>query len=138
MWLRTMFALLVLSAAGVMFSMQIYAAELKDPTRPYFFGKEVVEDSTPSDSGEDGSKPWILNSTFVSDTKRIAIINEKLVKKGDKIGNMRIIDIKPMKVLLRNEDTSVIVPLIQASVKVKAAKQADTISKNKVTDITGQ
>lgn len=108
------------------------AAELTDPTRPYFFGKDVVENSVTKDAGaEEGAKPWVLSSTFISDTQRFAMVNEKLVRKGDTLGNMRVVDIKPLRVLLRNEATSVEVMLLQYSVKTKAKPTAMLI-KDKV------
>lgn len=133
MWLRPVSVSVLLATIGVMHSMLAGAAELTDPTRPWFFGKDVIESSATKDAGaEEGAKTWVLSSTFVSETHRFAMVNEKLVRKGDKIGNMRVIDIKPLKVTLRNEDTSVEVTLLQDSIKTKVAKQTTMLIKDKV------
>ena len=96
------------------------AAPLKDPTRPPFYRPE----STTSEPAEgllplSNADSWVLNSTLISKTQRLAMINGMLLSKGDKVGNMVVVDIKPDKALLRVNSESIEVTLVHNNIKTK-------------------
>lgn len=71
------------------------AAALNDPTRPtdpalYF--------------GSGNASGWALQSILFSDNRRIAIINGKRVKEGDRIGSARVTRIHNSQVVLKTGD----------------------------------
>jgi len=109
--------LYVMSVTG-----SISAAELRDPTRPADFKESTAAtESHPqeiilTDAAEGG---WKLNSTLTSGNRNLAIINGALVEKGDKVGNMVVVDIKPNKALLRVNNENVEVMLVRNSIKTK-------------------
>ena len=73
-----------------------YAQALQDPMRPPGF-------AFPSGAGPGAMAPSgpVLQSTLVSNGRRIAMIDGKPMKVGDRIGSGRIISIDPGAVTLR-------------------------------------
>ena len=58
-------------------------AELADPMRPGGY-----------EGGATASGPrWVLQSTLVSDTRRLAVVNGDIVRIGDRIGGARVLSI---------------------------------------------
>jgi len=82
--------LLLLAGAG-------QAAELVDPTRPALLpGAPVSEPSNPNPS---------LQSIFISDTQRVAVIGGRRVEVGDPVGDARVVAIELSGVRLRGADS---------------------------------
>ena len=121
--LKTLICGLLLNVMPVTGS--ISAAELRDPTRPADYqASTAAAESQPqeeilTDAGEGG---WKLDSTLTSGDRKLAIINGALVAKGDKVGNMVVVDIKPTKALLRVNNENIEVMLVRNSIKSKANK----------------
>lgn len=70
------------------------ASGLADPTRPSYIGNVAAAGSRYADSGP------ALESTFVSTSRRLAMINGKSYTVGDKFGGAMITDIQPYEVVL--------------------------------------
>ena len=73
-----------------------FSAQLSDPTRP--------PDRYPGAAGH-GTKAapvWILSSTLIAPTRRLATINGKTVEVGDRIRGAEVLRIEPAQVSLRN------------------------------------
>jgi MSHA biogenesis protein MshK len=77
------------------------AQELQDPMRPpSFSGQAGGDPAEPSQFGP------VLQSTLLSNGRRIAMIDGKPMKVGDKIGDGRIVAIDPATVTLREGKTT--------------------------------
>jgi len=95
-------------------------ADLPDPTRP----SDYVEVSDVIEVVEFEELPkqlidWRLTAIRISDTERTAIINGQLVKTGDEIGPAKILEIKPVSVVLDYDDRHVVVRLFRDSTHKK-------------------
>lgn len=85
--------------------------ELPDPTRPADF---MVEDTEPvffEEINVNEKINWRLSAIRISDKDRTAILNGKLVRAGDDIGPAKVIEIKPLSVVIDHEDRKLIVRL---------------------------
>ncbi|MFQ5469369.1 MAG: hypothetical protein ACE5EH_03585 [Gammaproteobacteria bacterium] len=96
-------------------------AELKDPTRPAYLhgssGAVTMERMSETlDAGVNG-RQLKLTSTFVSGKSKIAVINNQMVKKGDRLGDIVVIDIKSSAVLLKDNREDIILTLYDRSIK---------------------
>ena len=117
-----LFSITVISVCMLSATVAIAANGLRDPTRPADYqegsAKGTTKDEVQVDTTGTG---WKLDSTLMAGNRKLAIINGVLVKKGDKVGNMVVVDIKPTKALLRVNNENVEVMLVQSSVKSKAS-----------------
>ena len=97
------------------------AQGLTDPMQP----PQFVAPSSGSSSSEPSSGP-VLQSTLLSEGRRIAMIDGKPMKVGDIIGDARIIAIDPASVTLRDAKTTRVIEMYQGisitSEKDKAVK----------------
>jgi len=103
-------------------SQSIPAAELRDPTRPADY-RDMTTSAADNlqKKGMQAEKitGWRLDSTLTSGDRKLAIINGSLVSKGDKIGNMVVVDIKPSKALLRVDNKDIEVMLVHDNIKTE-------------------
>lgn len=89
-------------------------AELRDPTQPIGFSASSFDSESGFDDESEGSEfesvetesftsdgSLRLTSILISERRRLAVVNGKVVRLGDKIGDIKVIDIKPGKVLLK-------------------------------------
>lgn len=75
--------------------MSAFSAQLNDPTRPpgaYSVGKG---------RGMKAAPVWILSSTLIAPTRRLATINGRTVGVGDRIRGAKVLHIEPAQVSLR-------------------------------------
>ncbi len=88
------------------------AVALHDPTRPtdpeLYFGRHA---------GAAG-RPWILHSILNAPDRRIAIINGKRVREGERIGSARVLRIGTSDVLLQTGKRRLTLRLLPASTRV--------------------
>jgi len=87
------------------------ASALQDPTRPtdpvlYFGGNH-----------RPGTSVWTLQSILSAPDRRIAIINGTRVREGDRIGNARIVSIKPSHVVLNTGKRTLKLQLLPETLK---------------------
>ena len=91
-------------------------ADLRDPTRPPEFLMDKSDTASSSGKETGGAvaiSGLVLTSTMISPSRRAAVINGEVVNKGDKVGNMTVVDIKPFKVLLKGASERLILTLIR-------------------------
>jgi MSHA biogenesis protein MshK len=96
----------------ISFSLSVMAnTELPDPTRPatYVNNNEVYIEAFDDNSRETIS--WRLSAIRLSKNDKTAILNGKLVREGDHIGDAEIIEIKPLSVVINYENKNLIVRL---------------------------
>lgn len=84
---------------------------LQDPTRPtdpalYFGGSRQASTSV-----------WTLQSVLSSPERRIAIINGTRLREGDRIGNARVVSIKPSHVVLNTGKRTLTLQLLPQTIR---------------------
>lgn len=97
----------ILSVASLLFA-QVTLAEFFDPMKPppYALNKfrlEKIKHKKPEvdvNKSKQNIKPWVLSSILYSDQRQHAIINNKLVKKGDVIKGAKLVRLRPYSVRL--------------------------------------
>ncbi len=108
-------------------STQSIADEMRDPMKPPAFAlnkfrleklKNTAVVNKPANS-EKQKKPWVLNSILISSGRQHAIINNTLVRKGEKIAGARLVSLQPDHVrLVRNGKVIVLkLPGVDYSIK---------------------
>ncbi len=86
-------------------------AALEDPTRP----PATTITSKPSDKTQ---RPrWILTSTLISTQRRAAVINNKVVSRGEHINGAKIISIQPSAVQLRIGRRDITLMMLKKNIK---------------------
>ncbi len=93
-------------------------AELPDPTRPATY---LVEDLEPVffeeiDIDVKEKINWKLSAIRISTKDRTAILNGKLVRAGDVVGPAKVLEIKPLSVVINYEERKLIVRLYNTKV----------------------
>lgn len=91
-----------------LFYSQYIMAEFHDPMQPpaYAINKLRLEKITKTEvtkpvlGAEVKKEPWVLNSILYSSQRKHAIINNKLVKKGDLIKGAKLVRLRPDSVRL--------------------------------------
>ena len=91
-------------------------AELSDPTRPATFVTENIEPVYFEEINVNEKINWKLSAIRISDKDRTAILNGKLVRAGDDIGPAKVLEIKPLSVVIDHEDRRLIVRLYNTKV----------------------
>ena len=89
---------------------QAGGSALTDPTRPWSPGGYQQRQSH-----TDGS--YTLNSTLVSSTRRVAVINGRHVTEGETVGNATVVRIGKYDVLLQSPDKQINLKLVPDIVK---------------------
>ena len=83
-------------AVVYLFTVMPLQAALEDPTRPPTATAAAY--ATPKKH----SRPrWVLTSTLVSGQRRTAVVNDRVVARGDRINGARVVSIEPSAVRLR-------------------------------------
>lgn len=83
---------------------------LPDPTRPS--GQSAIAPA----AQEAGPAPR-LESTLISPQRRLAVIDGRMVRPGDRVGDARVLDIQPDRVTLRRADRTVHLRLLPEQTK---------------------
>ena len=97
-----MMRLLLIFCLGLFFSLQVSAENLRDPMKPPAFALnkfrlEKIKKAAPAVKSVPGAKKaprWVLSSILYSTSRQHAIINNKLVRKGEKIGGARVVSLQ--------------------------------------------
>lgn len=97
-------------------AMVLANTELPDPTRPATY---LVEDLAPvffEEIDVNEKVNWKLSAIRISDKDRTAILNGKLVRVGDDVGPAKVLEIKPLSIVINHEDRKQIVRLFNTKV----------------------
>ena len=101
---------LCVSAMGIA---QVGAEQLDDPTRPSNVAKPLA-----STNRLGNRVSWELNAIKIDKDRRIAIVNGRTVKEGDRINNARLVEILPTQIKLKAEKGIFFVKLVRQKVKM--------------------
>jgi len=104
----------ILIAVGFvyLFSIMPLQAALEDPTRP------PTAKANAYVSPKKHSRPrWALTSTLVSAQRRTAVINDKVVARGDRINGAHVVSIEPSKVRLRVSGRDITLVMLKKDIK---------------------
>jgi len=97
------------------------AIALDDPTQPPDYltvapqVASLAKESAPQ-------RQWILSSTLVSSTRRLAVINGQVVKKGDMLDDAQVVDITSLTVHMKNTEGSFSLSMLPAAIKTLHSK----------------
>ena len=92
------------------------AAVLDDPTRPPGYRLILPH-------GQQSRAPsWYVNAIRISAKQRMAIVNGRRVKVGDRVDGAVVIEILPTKVRLRHNKQDVSIKLIAGNIKKQTHK----------------
>lgn len=92
-------------------------ASLPDPTRPADYGSTPPMTQQPSTRNETSQPDWNLTAIRISDTRRIAIINDQLVREGQRVDGAEVVSITPETVVLNYKRKEHQVRLVPHTVK---------------------
>lgn len=95
----------------VLSGMPLVTIALEDPTQPPGF----VSSANGTGSGQ--VPAWQVSSILIAKDRRLAVVNGKTVKRGEKVGGARVVSISPTAVRLRNSVETFTVKLLPAQVK---------------------
>ncbi len=112
---------------GVFLAGQLVAAEFHDPMKPPAFAlnkfrieKNKNNPKTTIAVVKNSKKdPWVLNSILYSSNRQHAIINNKLVRKGEVIAGAKLVSLKPNSVRLISRGKVVVLKLPNANQSIK-------------------
>ena len=103
---------LIFSASFVVCTVQAQGTVLPDPTRPYQYGTVIAIEQI-----MDEKVQWRLSGVRIKDTMRSAILNGRLVKEGDELDGVVVMEIRPSEVTLQQEDRRLVVKLLYSNIK---------------------
>ncbi len=90
-----------------------------DPTRPTdYFARTIIEGDLPQQVSN-----WKVTAIQISDRGRTAIVNGRILRAGDEIGNVTVLEITPKSVVLDYDRRQLVVSLIPYTVKKKLAER---------------
>jgi hypothetical protein len=89
----------------IFWQVNAYAEELTDPTRPP--GMKMPG----SGAGTISAPRWILSSTLIAPSRRLATLNGKTVSVGEQVNGAEVTSIEPARVTLREGGKAVVVEL---------------------------
>lgn len=80
----------------------------------YAFSDPTAPTNLQGFPGGSGKKGWDLSSTLITDDRRVAVINGKPLREGQRLGEARVIRISKSKVVLRTERRDITLHLFDA------------------------
>jgi hypothetical protein len=127
----SLYLFMLVFALGVV---TIVYASVDDPTRPMFLKKAVSVKKKPAKKTvkrELVSEKYYLSSTLVSKDRNVAVINNRSVMVGDKIGRATVIAIQPSWVRLLADGRKITLQLSASQIKRNRILLRDTMSNEK-------
>jgi MSHA biogenesis protein MshK len=94
----------------MVFTLEAFAGELRDPTLPLIAEQE-------KEQSKEGKDELVLTGIVIFEKQKRAILNNKIFKEGDKIQGMEITRIEKDKVIFKNGQEEKIISLFRSSVK---------------------
>lgn len=86
---------IIILVAGLLNAQIVCAATSEDPLRPP--GYKITKSNK---KGEKQPKTWIVNEILHSEGRRVAIVNNETVRKGDLVNGARVVNITSEQVTL--------------------------------------
>lgn len=98
-----------------------HGSPVPDPTRPAnYFTRTIIDEDLPLQVID-----WKLTAIQISDERRTAIVNGRILKEGDEIGNVTVLEITPKSVVLDYDRKRLVVSLIPYTVKKTVAERRE-------------
>ena len=91
--------------------------KLPDPTRPPSYLDEDDEFEIVEVFETRQKIKWKLSAIRISEKGKSAIVNGKLVREGDVVGPAKVLEIRPLSVVVDHEDRKLVVRLFSNQVK---------------------
>jgi len=113
---------IVICTFAAVFSVNAYAVMKGDPLRPPEF-KIETSDLTTEKKAPAKKKGFLVREILFSGKRRVAIVNNVAVSRGDVVSGARVIDIKPTHVVLNYKDKTIKARLRTVAVKKKARQK---------------
>jgi len=115
------FASRLISVAALLLLIANAAAEIKeDPLRPPGY-----RDAGAGAQTRRNAPSWRVNEILISDSRRVAIVNDSSVKQGEFVNGARVVAIEPGYVRLEYNNRLITARLKTLPVKRRAAARAD-------------
>ncbi len=117
--IKTISKMLVMTSAMILYMTAAATAhaQLRDPMKPPEFLYSAGDVSQSKYSG------YELTSIIISPNRRVAVINGQSLSKGDSLGNVIVVDIRPAEVLLKRGEEDIVLSLIPVNVKMPVDRQ---------------
>lgn len=112
-WMATNAALLIFCLGCG--SLACAQQPLSDPTRPLVLSGVSVGTPAPK------AIKWKLTSTLIAPQRQVAVINDQVVKVGEKIDGAKLVAVKPGSALLHHAGKTIQLKLISGTVKQAVA-----------------
>jgi hypothetical protein len=93
--------------------------DLPDPTRPAEYQTTVIARDLPKALAD-----WNVTAIRISASDRTAIVNGRIVRVGDAIGQATVLDIQPVQIILKYENRQVAVRLFSDGVIRKQSRNS--------------
>lgn len=110
---------ILLSISVSMFCVSATQA-MNDPTRPPM--AKAKSSYVPSKKSQ--RPQWTLNSTLVSSARRTAVINDRVVSRGDRINGATVISIEPSSVRLRKKGREITLMMLKKNIRSLSRDQS--------------
>ncbi len=104
---------MLLAVATGFWSLHAHGSPSPDPTRPTDYFAQTIIDGNMAQQVIN----WKVTAIQISDKGRTAIVNGRILKAGDEIGNVTVLEITPKSVVLDYDRKELVVSLIPYSVK---------------------
>lgn len=91
-------------------------AEIDDPTKPLFVkqkknpetvSRKVSGKATVVKKSTEPAERFHLGSTLISDNRRVAVVNGKVVSVGDRVGSAKVVTIDSTQVVLKKGNRNI-------------------------------
>lgn len=94
-------------------------AQLADPTRPPHYRRIPAQ-------GASAGPRWEVRSILIAGERRVAVVNGKTVRKGDIIGDAKILEVLPHGVRIKQRGRVFTVRLLPARIKRSIPRNTET------------
>ena len=105
----------VLALTGLLIAFSSQVMAIGDPTSPYGYGAPKAKRGG-----------LVLQSTAVSDGRRVAMINGRNYRVGQKVGRARVVDIQPYEVTLKRNGKTIHLRMLPRRTRIHSSGQKAT------------
>lgn len=95
-------------------------ATLEDPTRPPNASAVATNPVVKRTS----APRWVLSSTLISPQRRSAVINSRVVSRGDRVAGATVVEIRPSRVRLRYQGRDITLAMLNKNIKTPSTQPA--------------
>ena len=114
-------SLIAVYALTFVFSANAFVVKKEDPLRPPEYKLKKI--SVDKDKKSATPNRWVVRQILFSGNRRIAIVNNVAVAKGDRVGGARVVGIKSEHVILDYKDKMITARMSAVPVKKRLKKK---------------